>query len=313
LTTNEHFERAKRFVTETLPKIWAKLDNNFLEDLPASVHCPRLTTSNLTDAATTKTAQMLAKARIPDAVTVASKWSTAPKINKPPTSAVVVNYSTQSFPALKSTTKKSNNRSSHNRHEHSTDPNFQALDNASTHSASSATSAGTNFTREEGQSLFTSMTNSILSDLKSQSESVTSTLLSMAALQATMCTEQVEQNERNDARFERAQKERHAEQVAQNERTDTRFERMMTAFMQHSTKDTRDTLENTATTPATTKETRETNLQTPAQPDTPMPQPHPPNSDDMDISHEDNRITDPVQRPMETEDRVTYPDNQSGP
>jgi hypothetical protein len=42
LTTNEHFEKAKQFVIETLPKIWAKLDNNFLEDLPASVRCPRL-------------------------------------------------------------------------------------------------------------------------------------------------------------------------------------------------------------------------------------------------------------------------------
>jgi hypothetical protein len=235
LTTAEHFEQAKRFVMETLPRIWAKLDNTFFEELPASVRCPRLTTSNLTDESTTKTAQMLAKAHIPDAVTVASKWSTAPKLNKPPIAAVVVNYSSQSFPATKPTKKKMNTRSSRTRDENPTGPTAQGLDNASTHSASSATSVGTNFTREQGQYIFTSLTESIMSNLKSRSKSVTQTLIYIAESQATMCAKQVEQNERNDAHFERAQKERHTYQVAQNERTDARFERMMNAFMQHST------------------------------------------------------------------------------
>jgi hypothetical protein len=104
----------------------------------------------------------------------------------------------------------------------------------------------------------------------------------MAESQATMRAEQVEQNERNDAGFERAQKERHAEQVAQNERNDAQFERTMTAFMQHSTNDTRNTPVNIAIEAATTRKSNETTTQTPAQPDTPMPQPHPPNPEDME-------------------------------
>jgi hypothetical protein len=63
LTTAEQCEPGKKFITEQLPRIWAQLKNTFLEDLPESVKCPRLTTSNLRDESTTKTAKMLAKAQ----------------------------------------------------------------------------------------------------------------------------------------------------------------------------------------------------------------------------------------------------------
>ena len=37
VTTSANFDKAKDFITETVPKIWAKLDNTFLSDLPSSV------------------------------------------------------------------------------------------------------------------------------------------------------------------------------------------------------------------------------------------------------------------------------------
>ena len=91
-------------MTDTLPQIWATLTNTFLDELPNSVKCPRLT-SNLKDESTTRTAAMPSNAKIPDDATVQSKWSRAPKITKPPTRAVIVNYTDQNFPGLEPTTK----------------------------------------------------------------------------------------------------------------------------------------------------------------------------------------------------------------
>jgi hypothetical protein len=42
LTTKNKFTQAKEFITNTLPQLWAKLDDTFLHELPASVQVPRL-------------------------------------------------------------------------------------------------------------------------------------------------------------------------------------------------------------------------------------------------------------------------------
>jgi hypothetical protein len=59
ITTAEQFTQAKHFITETLPKIWQKIDNTFLDELPPSVRCPRLTSSNIRDESTQRTVAML--------------------------------------------------------------------------------------------------------------------------------------------------------------------------------------------------------------------------------------------------------------
>jgi hypothetical protein len=66
------------------------------------------------------------------------------------------------------------------------------LDSSSTHSNVSATSGGTTFTREDGQSLFTSLTESFISDMKSQTDPVlqhNQTLMALVASQADMRAE----------------------------------------------------------------------------------------------------------------------------
>jgi hypothetical protein len=216
LTTAEQCESGKKFITEQLPRIWAQLKNTFLEDLPESVKCPRLTTSNLRDESTTNTANMLAKAQPTEETTGESKWNTSPKLNKPPTRAVIVNYSEQDFPNLSNRPGR-NQKKADNRLRNSTKKQTN-MDSSSTHSNVSATSGGTTFTKEDGQSLFTSLTESFISDMKSQTEAVlqqNQILMALVASQADM----------------------RAEQTAQNANNDDRFERMLAAFMQHSTTD----------------------------------------------------------------------------
>jgi hypothetical protein len=190
LTTNDQFDQGKKFVTEQLPKMWAKLERNFLEELPQSVKCPRLTTSNLSrDESTTKTAKMLEQAYSPEMDTGESKWSNAPKINKPPTQAVIVNYSEQDFPALKRQPSQQTTSTDANQKRTSSSNKSNQIDSSSTHSDVSATSEGTTFTSEDGQSLFTSLTESFISDMKSQTEAVmkqNQTPLELVASQADM-------------------------------------------------------------------------------------------------------------------------------
>jgi hypothetical protein len=80
LTTNDQFTQAKEFITNTLPQLWAKFDNTFLHELPASVQVPRLTTSNLKDASTVRTAKLLSYVAvdIPDNAAANSKWAKPP-------------------------------------------------------------------------------------------------------------------------------------------------------------------------------------------------------------------------------------------
>jgi hypothetical protein len=219
VTTATLFDQAKQFTVETIPKIWSKLENNFLDELPPSIKCPRLTTSNLKDAATSRTADPLANSIISDDASNATKWSNAP--HRPPTQAVIVNYSDNNFPSLPA-----QRRGNRNSARSSQEPNEQQtasapLDNASsTHSKTSAASAGTTFTREGGISLFTSLSESFMADVKSQSDA-------MLAI--------VEQQKLDRLEHKEEQRLARAEQAAVNEQTNLRFMQMLEAFAQHST------------------------------------------------------------------------------
>jgi hypothetical protein len=82
ITMAAQFDEAKLWITTDLPQIWATLDHTFIEELPDTVQCPRLTTSNLEDATTSRTVAMLNASRVPDEVTVASKWSQPPQLGR---------------------------------------------------------------------------------------------------------------------------------------------------------------------------------------------------------------------------------------
>jgi hypothetical protein len=190
ITTNEKFEAAKTWITQDLPKIWAELDHNFLDELPTSVQCPRLTTSNLKDASTSRTVAMLNAARVPDNATVVSKWSQPPKIgqNKHPPTTMTVNCTPTDFPDLNKINHQVDTRQSSTKDDQATAPsrkksNGSNFDNTSTHSNASATSAGTTFTKEDGQSLFTSLTESFLEDMKSQAAQQNKTISDLIASQ----------------------------------------------------------------------------------------------------------------------------------
>jgi hypothetical protein len=157
MTTKAMFDQAKMFNTESLPQIWAHLDNTFPNELQESVKYPRLTTSNLKDASTTRTAALLQSMVVPDNATVASKWSKLPNTHRQPPRAISVNYSEKKLPDLTNTAN-SKKWKTHTADTSKTTASAAQIDTASNHSNASATSAGTTFTREDGQSLFTSLT-----------------------------------------------------------------------------------------------------------------------------------------------------------
>jgi hypothetical protein len=118
---------------------------------------------------------MLNASRIPDNTMVASKWSQPPHIgrNKRPPTTMMVNYTPTDFPALQKKSRKeftgknpdTANRMTASLRGKRTPSN---LDNTSTHFNASATLAGTPFTKEDGQSLFTSLTESFVEEMKCQ-------------------------------------------------------------------------------------------------------------------------------------------------
>jgi hypothetical protein len=65
ITTSELFVAAKQWINTDLPLIWAELDQTFLNELPTSIQCPRLATSNLTNVTTSRTVAMLNASRVP--------------------------------------------------------------------------------------------------------------------------------------------------------------------------------------------------------------------------------------------------------
>ncbi len=168
ITTAEHFDEAKRFIIETLPKIWQQIGDTFLEELPISVRCPRLTNSNLRDESTKRTVAMLSK-QPPDDATITSKWSSPPKMNKLPTS-VSVNYSEANFPTLQSKSKqrKKGDNETTSKTSRPNEMQGQPMEASSTHSKSTTASAGTAFTKDDCTSLFTTLTESIFDEFNSK-------------------------------------------------------------------------------------------------------------------------------------------------
>jgi uncharacterized protein (DUF952 family) len=161
ITTNGKFDAAKTWIIHDLLKLWAELNHNFLDELPVSIQYPRLTTSNLKDASASRAVAMLNASRVPDNVTIVSKWSQPPKIGrniKHPPTTMTVNYTPMDFPVLQKKLHKENT----GRNSDTADQTTASLrkkstssnpDNTSTHSNASATSAGTTFTKEDGQLL----------------------------------------------------------------------------------------------------------------------------------------------------------------
>jgi hypothetical protein len=295
MTTADKFEKGKQFIQHSLPQIWAKLDNTFLDELPAMVKCPRLTTSNLKDASTKKTAALLSAYRVPDDETIASHWSKPPSTRRHPPPAVTVNYSQQDFPAMVSTQPKQRKPKQGQQAQQSA-----PLESASVHSVVSATSAGTTFTKEDGQSLFTSLTESFMDDMKAQNAAVMETHKNMMKLMQ-------QQSERDQLlRAEQAADNAllRAEQAKQATRTDERFESMLKAFMNHSTANTEPTTKEhkskrhskSQTSSHRHKQTQQTEKATTRI-----------QRSNMDIEHDASPETDPIHRPMETSE----PENQT--
>jgi hypothetical protein len=120
---------------------------------------------------------MLNASNVPDEVTVASKWSQPPKIGRSrqfPTDTTE-NYSTTDFPEIQKkprrvqdrngSTPTTDNSTGNSSRQKATGKN---ADQHLTNSNVSATSAGTSFTKEDGQSLFTTLAESFIEDMKSQ-------------------------------------------------------------------------------------------------------------------------------------------------
>ena len=225
------FDQAKLFIVNTLPQIWAKLDNNFLNELPPLVNCPRLTTSNLRDASTLHTAKLLATSPIPDDATVASKWSNPPQAPQQPPRAVTVNYTGSNFPSM---TK--HNQESRAKKSLPTEEQNQVmgpLDASSVHSHASGTSGGTTFIKEDGVSLLTSMTESLMEDFKSQCRSQCEAIKSQNEIMVEMMhnnqvnqAAQIAHNIKSDALIQLNQ----AAQLAHNIKPDARIEMLLTAL-----------------------------------------------------------------------------------
>ena len=310
VTTSENFDKAKDFIIETVPKIWAKLDNTFLSELPSSVKVPRLTTSNLKDSATTRTAALLANAIESDDATIASKWSNAPKLNRPPTTAVIVNYSDVNFPPMVSS-KKSRKKHTPKSHEaqQTARTQDQALD-SSVHSKVSATSAGTTFTREDGVSLFTSLTESFMSDMKSQSEAMMAMVDQQkidrhADRQAHKEEQRQQKLEREEAQrqLKNEREEERAEQRRLNAQTDAKFMQMLQAFTQQTTQG----IPPSPLPPPSTIVISPTAVAAPPTQVARQPPPSTLSTQPMDTAPDATNVTDPEQRPMEEDTAPASP------
>jgi hypothetical protein len=198
-TTKPKLEEAKQFINKILPHLWSRLENDFLHKLPASVKLPRLTTSNLTDASTIRTDGIIAaKAHrhIPADVTIVSQWSKPPNLQKLPPKAVIVNYTDEHFPELATKSRRRNNQ--HNQendqrnnqttnnitknHKHKNNSAERStkstISNKPHHSgndedsAVTGASAGTSFTKEEGESLFTTLAESFIAEQEARTAEI---------------------------------------------------------------------------------------------------------------------------------------------
>ncbi len=219
---------------------------------------PRLTTSNLRDEATSKCAARLSTFEGDDDAATISQWSKPPQLHKPPTKAVIVNYSDNNFPSLPSKKARHKNNKQQNSNQKSEEQNHQneTSSHQSKGSAISTGTTGTTFTREDGVSLFTTLTESFMEESKNQTQQM---LLMIQQQNQDRKEEKVErleqqriqnaerleqqriQNETNTrletARLDqqRIQTEQQQRQTETNARMETRFEKMLQAFITQAT------------------------------------------------------------------------------
>jgi hypothetical protein len=156
------------------------------------------------DDSTKRTVALLNKMS-PEELTVVSQWKSPPTFNKLPTT-VSVNYSDKNFPALKSKNSKKSARAS-TKAVPDKNQKSQPLDTASHHSHNTSASVGTALTRDECTSLYTHLTESIVTKMNNQ-------MLDMIKNQADLAAER-----------ERAY-------AAREEKQDQKFDKMMQTFMQ---------------------------------------------------------------------------------
>jgi hypothetical protein len=119
---------------------------------------------------------MLNASKVTDDATIASKWSMPPQIgrNRNPPHVITVNYTPLHFPSLP---KQNPRQGKESKETQPLDPSNKStvprtknttsnMDNSSNHSNASVTSGGTSFTKEDGQSLLTSLTELFMEDMK---------------------------------------------------------------------------------------------------------------------------------------------------
>jgi hypothetical protein len=300
MTNEANYKNGKEFIIQMLPKIWTRLKNTFLSELPPSVRCPRLATSHLRNEATAKTAKMFSNAITSDDATLGSKWSQAPRENRPPTRQVTVNYTENNFPELrKKNSKKDANHAWKQNSEKPSEsidksgrPDTEPPDNGSNHSKASPISAGTTFTKEDGVSLFTSLTESFMTNMVQRNAEMMATMLES---QKEFRDTQLAKDERAEAaqlakeeRNEAAQRAREKKDAGKEERNNKRFELMLQAFTNQS-------IRQRAHTPHSTPRRH------PRAPYTPNERQASTGQTDMDTDHENNHHTDSTKRPMTTE------------
>jgi hypothetical protein len=302
MTTEADYNNGKKFIIETLPKIWTRLKNTFLSELPPSLRCPRLTTSHLRDETTAKTAKMFSNAITSDETTASSKWSQAPRENRPPTRQVTVNYTENNFPELrKKNPKNGNNQAWKQTPEKTNDSNettrqtaMESTENGSNHSNASPISAGTTFTKEDGVSLFTSLTDSFMTEMVQRNAEMMAKMLesqkefgdAQIAKEDRAEAAQLAKEEKNDA----AQRAREKKAEEKEERNDKRFELMLQAFTNQSI---------SHPVPRSAKKRQQRHQE-------PQPKYYKPTTNTaMDTEHENNQQTDYNKRPMNT-DTVTH-------
>jgi hypothetical protein len=252
-----------------------------MADIHPSVQVPRLTTSNLKDEATVRTAKMLSALNVEplaDSTSVASKWSYPPQLqskHQPPKN-VTVNY-TETFP-------KPTPSNQHRRHQQQPNPTTgdesEKIDSHSAHSNASGTSAGSYFTKAEGESFFTSLTESFMESQRSRDEKNIQEQRQMR-----------EEMQSNQKVFHEAQKDFQAAMLAQSAES-AAFRQMFLSFAQMST---------SKKSKKSRKSNRSPRRQRPLQSTEIPPSTSKTNEDrDMDIDHEHTNYTEYAQ-PMDVE------------
>lgn len=166
MTTATRFEQGKNCIVNTLPQIWAKLNNNFLNKLPPLVNYPRLTTSSNLRRCVHNSYHQATSNNYANPRQFYSSLKMAKATSDPATAPTSSHHQLcqSRFPSMTKTgqdnqaTMEPFNQANHHYHR----PDQCNLGPFSTSATSGRTST---FTREDGILLFTSMTESFMEDI----------------------------------------------------------------------------------------------------------------------------------------------------